>query len=693
MPDSTQRRVLGEQSPSEHNRLQVRLVPYSPPRLSAISDGTCAPCPCQQPEEATQAPVDNSSSRIGSPNVSVHGFSRPWTRSWSRSRPSPSLCSSTSSLHEQQRFSQPLRRRRARLVTIRAGSRTFSIRPVSRPGPINIVHQRHSSSISGTIADDEPVSPLTPLPEQSSSSRPQSRDSHPETVVSSRTLRNQRLVDGLRRVRHPRRYIRASVTLASPSPVSARVSSSQSVLSISTLSSRRNYRTYGDQDDSPALPSLDLTPSSANVRVLAESTPDGVDSDINVAIHGQASSVPVTRLRTEFSRESMVVPPLRYKSSSPAENSASWRSRSGSRASASSFTVDEVTRSLFAAVRAPRRPRRLEQASDATAPCPCQRCGHVLGLEPPPALLGRHPTRQQSRGTIRAIRDHDEHGDGLADLDHIPSRPRLYSLRSSLSSDRPLPSSSGSRRSSLSRSSIPAWARLYYGSGERRFLAAKSSLDSLSSFYDRRRPSTVEDRRARAGTIDSRLTEVTHFTESRPEPMPLSNRWQEFEPSCQSDNAASIPPPTPCHSQPLRQQTSSIWSPHLGRDRRAVGYSIWEPPSSLWSRSRFGSLPRDFQQLFFVAGFVCPIAWMVASLLPLPPRPPRDELIQEHCNTSQFHLRLEANHLASDDLLLARRYSRARWWRSLNRAMSILGVFVIGAAVALIIFGVKQKRL
>ncbi|PHH77589.1 hypothetical protein CDD82_3451 [Ophiocordyceps australis] len=677
MPDSTQRRVLGEQSPSQHNRLQVRLVPYSPPRLSTISDDTCASCQCQQPQEASQTPVHGSASQPGSPNVSVLPLSRRWTRSWSRSRSSPSLCSSTSSLHEEQRASQPLRRRRARLVTIRAGSRAFSLRPVARHAPQNILHHRHGSSISAALADDGPVSPLTPLPEQSSSSRPQSPDCPTHLPHSPR---NQRLVNSLRRVRHPRRYTRASATFASPSPVSPRVSLSQSVLSLSTLSSRCNYTTYGDRDDSPALPSLDLTPSSTNVRVLAESPPDGLDSDSNAVIH----SAPLTHLRTEFSRESMVVPPLRYKSSSPAENPPSWRSRSGSRASASSFTVDET--------------------SDATAPCPCQRCGHVLGLEPPPAVLGRHPTRQQSRGTIRAIRDHDEHGDGLADLDHIPSRPRLYSLRSSLSSDRPLPSSSGSRRSSLSRSSIPAWARLYYGSGERRFLAAKSSLESLSSFYHRRRPSTVEDcrrpstiedRRARAGTIDSRLTELTYSTEGRLEPTPLSNPWQESETSCQCGNTASIPPATtPSHHRPLRQQTSSIWSPHLGRDRRrAIGYSIWEPPSSLWSRSKFASLPHDFQQLLFVVGFLCPLAWMAASLLPLPPRPPHDELVQEHCNTSQFHLRLESSHWESDDLLIARRYSRARWWRSLNRAMSILGVFVIGAAVALIIFGVKQKRL
>ena len=36
------------------------------------------------------------------------------------------------------------------------------------------------------------------------------------------------------------------------------------------------------------------------------------------------------------------------------------------------------------------------------------------------------------------------------------------------------------------------------------------------------------------------------------------------------------------------------------------------------------------------------------------------------------------------------RHENARWWRTLNRYMSLLGILIIGAVVALVIVGVKQ---
>jgi len=81
-------------------------------------------------------------------------------------------------------------------------------------------------------------------------------------------------------------------------------------------------------------------------------------------------------------------------------------------------------------------------------------------------------------------------------------------------------------------------------------------------------------------------------------------------------------------------------------------------------------------------------AWMVASFLPLPSQPLFD-MTEAHQSTGHLDLRPEAgrNVYAS----CARRYSRAQWWRSLNRAMSVVGLFVVGAIVALIVTGVKQQ--
>jgi len=61
---------------------------------------------------------------------------------------------------------------------------------------------------------------------------------------------------------------------------------------------------------------------------------------------------------------------------------------------------------------------------------------------------------------LRMVRDQDEHGDGLADLQHHPSRTGLSAFfSSSNSSSRGLHSSGSSRANSLTSASIPTWAK------------------------------------------------------------------------------------------------------------------------------------------------------------------------------------------------------------------------------------------
>ena len=82
-------------------------------------------------------------------------------------------------------------------------------------------------------------------------------------------------------------------------------------------------------------------------------------------------------------------------------------------------------------------------------------------------------------------------------------------------------------------------------------------------------------------------------------------------------------------------------------------------------------------------------AWMVASLLPLPVRP-GFETADGTPNPSDLDLRHGRDH-EMQAIASARFYRRAQWWRSLNRAMSIVGLFVVGAVVALIVTGVRQQ--
>ncbi|KAH7038009.1 uncharacterized protein B0I36DRAFT_73975 [Microdochium trichocladiopsis] len=286
---------------------------------------------------------------------------------------------------------------------------------------------------------------------------------------------------------------------------------------------------------------------------------------------------------------------------------------------------------------------------------------------------------------IRMIRDHDEDGDGLADLEysqqlrHKASWSRVGSYISRRSSDRDLHSSASSRANSFSGGAIPAWARVYYGSGERKWLAAPSirSQPSMQSFVDSRRGSfagsgspeyeddiynprrRVRDAQRRGSRSDSmQINEVPQYARGVYRP---------------------------------KKKSSSIWSPHLKVDRRSTLYNAWAPPSVAWSAESGALGRRNIQIILFVVGFVLPFAWMIGAFLPLPvavhlksanPDDSQTELgapVQEKIRDDQ--------HFAFDDA----QYQSARWWRNLNRVMSIVGILVLGAVAALVVIGVKDR--
>lgn len=77
---------------------------------------------------------------------------------------------------------------------------------------------------------------------------------------------------------------------------------------------------------------------------------------------------------------------------------------------------------------------------------------------------------------------------------------------------------------------------------------------------------------------------------------------------------------------------------------------------------------------------------MIAAVLPLPPNP---KLQMEEVGQSQSRFGPVdiAHQLRFVD---ETKYESARWWRNLNRAMSIMGVLIIGAVVALAVIGTQQ---
>ncbi|KAK3357451.1 hypothetical protein B0T25DRAFT_604316 [Lasiosphaeria hispida] len=280
----------------------------------------------------------------------------------------------------------------------------------------------------------------------------------------------------------------------------------------------------------------------------------------------------------------------------------------------------------------------------------------------------------------RMIRDQDEHGDGLADLQEQPSRTGLSAFfSSSNSSSRGLHSSGSSRANSLNSSSIPAWARVYYGSGERRFLGAPSFV-SLSE--------TGDSRPGSSALPTGESPNGDHFpmniysSRRRAKEVRQHPREHPFSDSA-SLEIGQAPPLGHDYGviRTLKRKTSSIWSPHLRMDRRSRRYSVWDPPSVSWSADTGIMGKRNAQVMLFIIGFILPFAWMVAALLPLPPNPKLMMTERDHSQPEfAYHPR------AIDET----RYENAHWWRNLNRAMSVVGLLIIGAIVALVVVGVRQ---
>ncbi|KAI1334189.1 hypothetical protein F5Y15DRAFT_429653 [Xylariaceae sp. FL0016] len=284
---------------------------------------------------------------------------------------------------------------------------------------------------------------------------------------------------------------------------------------------------------------------------------------------------------------------------------------------------------------------------------------------------------------VRMVRDHDEHGDGLADLEELhqlqgsASRTRLGSFISRKSSDRSLRSSASSR--SFNASTIPAWAKVYYGSGERRWLAAAS----IRSGGDSRPGSSW----APSGSPShDGFDQNIHNPRRRPMEMRHGYRPESME--ITPANIGDI-------RRGIKKKTSSIWSPHLRIDRRKTGsrYSIWEPPSVTWSAESGFFGKRNIQVALFTIGFIFPFAWMIAAFLPIPPNPTL-EMEERGESTTQFRIpeesepeRLTPRVCDVDE----KSFQSARWWRNLNRFMSIVGLLILGAVAALVVIGLRMK--
>ncbi|UKZ79339.1 hypothetical protein TrVFT333_007090 [Trichoderma virens FT-333] len=862
-PDS-ERSSEGRSSPNE--KLQIRLVPYQPPRLSGgselfnpnasvgshldnveIHSADDSPSTTSPPSSASTiagpsraSAGKRRSSSIG-PNEILDTGSPPLEapagrfRSQSLSQslktltspPSPELqpaaaATAATAAAAAAATTTPVQRRPKRFIDINLNSdnKTFSLVPLNstRASRTNSVvstrtdsnphysvassssYRQNSSSI---FSEDRPSSPLTTLAEDSTSvtasSIAPSIPEEEEGITASPW--NYRLVGGLRKVQSQLSDATDATDTSDTTPTrlplfleedpiaSGKVvveeeriaaftlttkKSFQSNKTGNTVSDRTNYKTYAQSSSGPDtvrgsmasdFDTSSLFPGGPNYVVYdGASTSDQSrahsDSEVretpNYVVHGhrraQSDGTDISHAPSEYSRDSMVVAPLRpmrsgrlYSSSTIPSTRSLEHMRTVSLTSAAGSSINRDTdaavpagvstqidlegrhsRSQSTASQGVHRRNTSRtqpwgtalstvmsesERSDPSTRSISRLSGNArssvftlnqlrqtgsfstFGLEETLAMASHSRNGSVDRpqpvhgrdtpfSTARLVRDHDEDGDGLADLasmNRLPSRARGLSMASDHSRDRNHRSRSNSRNNSISYASvIPAWARVYYGSGERRFLAAQPSNESMFSQFT----SSLhrDSSHSRSPSYEQYTSEITN---PRRRPREMQRRASE------SDSMDIRPQPyVPVDHSVVKKQTSSVWSPHLQTDRRASRYSIWSPPS-LAESADFGIWKRNLQLVLFVLGFICPFTWIIGAILPIPPKLER-EMTEQAFSTGHLDIRMEARQQRLY-INAERLHERARWWRSVNRRMSIIGALIICLCVVLIVVGVTQQ--
>lgn len=347
--------------------------------------------------------------------------------------------------------------------------------------------------------------------------------------------------------------------------------------------------------------------------------------------------------------------------------------------------VPSIESSMILADEFPDPPQQLRHQSSATSSLSEQHeaFSYLGSSSRSRSLSSPSPALMRSRDNLRSpplrvVRDLDEDGDGLADLQHLRHMSSTGRFLNRQPSDRDLRSSSSSRPSSrpgsstgsIIASSLPAWARVYYGSGERRW------APSIRSYSDDSRPvSAIPESGSPA---DYNFPSHLHNQRRRPRELhPL-----EREVSMEAEPIGI--------RRSIRRMTSSIWSPHLQTDRRAATFSIWMPPPTItWGPNQGPFDRRNIQVIMFALGWIFPFAWMIGALLPLPPKPSMDTTQQ--ISSTRLDIPEGPTPTVEKPRFDDKKYLSARWWRNINRLMSVIGLLLIGAVVALIVIGLRDN--
>ena len=137
-----------------------------------------------------------------------------------------------------------------------------------------------------------------------------------------------------------------------------------------------------------------------------------------------------------------------------------------------------------------------------------------------------------------------------------------------------------------------------------------------------------------------------------------------------------------------------IHDPHLAPSKRASNrMSMWRAPSFVESLDTLWRSRCNRQLLLFALGFIFPPCWLLGAILPIPRKPMTTaeyEAEKAKFGEGQSEEDIQAammKHEAGDAEKRWREekaWLKGRWWRWLNRIMSVIGVLVIAAVVSIV---------
>ncbi|KAF1970157.1 hypothetical protein BU23DRAFT_216461 [Bimuria novae-zelandiae CBS 107.79] len=272
----------------------------------------------------------------------------------------------------------------------------------------------------------------------------------------------------------------------------------------------------------------------------------------------------------------------------------------------------------------------------------------------------------------------EERHDTISPLQSPPLRMKTSFIRrwdsDSRSTTSSRPSSSQSDLSTFIASTIPAWARVYYRRGERTSLGAPESISESSASI----PLPTSQSSRTNTPSDGNFPFSIYRPRNRPHQRASGAETASISEGPVEQDVYVVGGP--------RRRIFEQFTPRLAKDRRSQAQlSAWKAPSF---DENFGAalLSRQNRQIVcFCLGFIFPFAWMMASVLPLPPDP---DTVQ---GATASELDLEQRFDDQFGPVVDKSYQKARWWRNLNRVMSGVGTLLIGVIIALAVLASRMS--